>query len=121
MPPTSNRVEYPAGQVLFQEGDNTRDLYMLVTGAVEIIMHGQKLATVTEGGSLIGEISFLLETPRTATVRTTLPSEFLVISDVESLIDTQPMLMARIAKLLAQRLKEMDEKFLALRRSLVGT
>jgi CRP-like cAMP-binding protein len=121
MSPLSNRVEYPPGQVLFSEGDDSRDLYMLVTGAVEVIMHGQKLATVEEGGALFGEISFLLETPRTATVRTIAPSEFLVITDVESLVETQPMLMARIAKLLAQRLREMDEKFLALRKTLMGT
>jgi hypothetical protein len=31
------------------------------------------------------------------------------------------MLMARIARLLAQRLREMDEKFLALRKSALGT
>ncbi|MBM3270634.1 MAG: cyclic nucleotide-binding domain-containing protein [Candidatus Sericytochromatia bacterium] len=119
--PASNRVEYPAGQVLFEQDDNSRDLYMLVTGAVEVIMNGQKLATINEGGAIFGEISFLLDTPRTATVRTTAPSEFLVITDVESLLETQPMLMARIAKLLASRLREMDEKFLALRRTLLGT
>lgn len=121
MPTTSNRVEIPAGQVLFEEGDNSKDLYMLLAGSVEVVMHGQKLATISDGGSLFGEISFLLETPRTATVRTTSPSEFLIISDVESLVETQPMLMARIARLLAQRLREMDEKFLALRKTVLGT
>jgi CRP-like cAMP-binding protein len=119
--PVSNRVEYPAGQVLFEQDDNSRDLYMLISGSVEVIMHGQKLATISEGGSIFGEISFLLEVPRTATVRTIAPSEFLVIGDVDSLVETQPMLMARIAKLLAARLKEMDEKFLNLRKTLLGT
>lgn len=121
MPPTSNRCEFLTGHTLFQEGENSRELYMLVTGAVEVVMHGQKIATITEGGSLFGEISFLLQTPRTATVRTIAPSEFLVINDVEGLVETQPMLMARIAKLLAQRLREMDERFIALRKTMMGT
>ena len=116
----STRKTYMAGQALFLEGDNSHELYMLLSGGVDIQMHGQTIASVNEGGSVFGEVSFLLESPRTATVIANQPSEFLVIHDVGSLVDTNPMLIARIARLLAQRLKEMDERFVRLSQSVRG-
>lgn len=117
----SSRKEVAPGFILFREGDQSRELYMLITGGVEVSKQGQIIASIQEGGSIIGEISFLLGSPRTATVRTTASSEFLVIEDVEQLIETQPALMARVARVLAERLAAMDEKFVALRRTILGT
>lgn len=120
MSETSTRRTYQAGQALFLEGQQSHELYMLLSGGVDIQMHGQIIASVNEAGSVFGEVSFLLESPRTATVIANQPSEFLVIYDVASLVETNPMLVARIARLLAQRLREMDERFVKLTQTVRG-
>ncbi len=113
-----DRREIAAGAYIFREGDPAGELYMLITGAVEVSLAGQAVARITEGGSIFGEMSLLLGSPRTATVRTIAPSELLVIHDLNVLVDTQPALLVRIATQLATRLKDMDERFVQLRRAL---
>lgn len=113
-----DRREFPAGHFIFREGDSAGELFMLITGGVEVTLAGQVVARISEGGAILGEMSLLLGLPRTATVQTTAPSEFLVIHDLNTLVETQPALLVRIASQLAHRLKSMDEQFVHLRKSL---
>ncbi|MBW2433545.1 MAG: cyclic nucleotide-binding domain-containing protein [Deltaproteobacteria bacterium] len=57
------------GQTLFLEGDDTQDLYVLVSGQVEIFKGDQKIRNITEEGSVFGEVSFFLGDLRTASVK----------------------------------------------------
>ncbi|MBW2486202.1 MAG: cyclic nucleotide-binding domain-containing protein [Deltaproteobacteria bacterium] len=57
------------GQTLFLEGDDTQDLYVLVSGQVEIFKGDQKIRNITEEGSFFGEVSFFLGDLRTASVK----------------------------------------------------
>ena len=113
-----DRREFAAGAYIFREGEPAGELYMLITGAVEVSLAGQAVARITDGGAIFGEMSLLLGSPRTATVRTIAPSELLVIHDLNVLVETQPALLIRIATQLATRLKDMDERFVQLRRAL---
>lgn len=61
--------EYQAGQVLFLEGDDSQDLYVLMQGQLGVYKGNQEIATITEPGALFGEMSFLLGGRRTATVK----------------------------------------------------
>ena len=57
------------GESLFLEGDETRDIYILVSGRLEVLKDNKILSEIDKPGSLVGEMSYLLETDRTATVR----------------------------------------------------
>jgi PAS domain S-box-containing protein len=62
-------ITFKPGQTIFLEGDDTQDLYVLVSGQVEIFKGDQKIRDITEEGSVFGEVSFFLGDQRTASVK----------------------------------------------------
>ena len=57
----------PAGHTLFNSGDSGRDMYVLITGCMEISINGMVVESATPG-SIIGEMSLIDDAPRSATV-----------------------------------------------------
>lgn len=55
-----------AGEVLFREGDEAREMYVLLSGAMDIAVHGRAIETVQPGDGL-GILSLLDGQPRSAT------------------------------------------------------
>jgi MFS family permease len=66
----SSEVASSGGEALIREGDPADALYVLRTGAVEVLV-GEELVATLEPGSWFGELGLLEGIPRTATVRTT--------------------------------------------------
>jgi PAS domain S-box-containing protein len=62
-------ISFNPGQTIFLEGDDTQDLYVLVSGQVEIFKGDQKIRDIAEEGSVFGEVSFFLGDQRTASVK----------------------------------------------------
>ena len=71
--------EVPADTVLFKEDDLGKEAFILESGGVEITRGGVSLARL-EPPAYFGEMSFIDSPRRSATVRTTAPSRFLVMS-----------------------------------------
>jgi CRP-like cAMP-binding protein len=71
-------VYYSPNDVIFKEGDPGKDLFVIVSGTVQVTTKGKKgvveLAHLTRG-AFLGEVGILTEQPRTATV--------VALSDVE--------------------------------------
>jgi CRP/FNR family cyclic AMP-dependent transcriptional regulator len=68
---TSERLEYPTGEMLFRQGDPGDAAYVILEGEAEIVVdtdHGPvKVATLGKN-DIVGEIAILCGVPRTATV-----------------------------------------------------
>jgi len=62
------RRMFPAGTVVFEQGDPASDFYIVVDGGAEVIGNGALLATLGPGDSF-GEIALMHDVPRTATIR----------------------------------------------------
>jgi CRP/FNR family cyclic AMP-dependent transcriptional regulator len=92
------------GDVLVKEGDPGGDLYVLETGRLRVERDGVTLATITSPGALIGEMSVLLGTENTATVRAEKPSTLRHVKDALAYLERQPLVALRVAMLLSQRL-----------------
>jgi CRP-like cAMP-binding protein len=93
-----------AGEVLIAEGDPGGDLYVLESGAPSVERDGVKLASISAQGALVGEMSVLLGTENTATVRAEKPSNVRVVADALAYLERQPLVALRVAMLLSQRL-----------------
>lgn len=92
------------GDVLIKEGNPGGDLYVLESGRLRVERDGVTLATISSAGALIGEMSVLLGTENTATVRAEKPTLVRVVKDALAYLERQPLVALRVAMLLSQRL-----------------
>ena len=101
-------VDFHNGDILCSEGDESKDLYILLDGKLEILKGNRKIAEVAESGSSIGEISFLLETKRTATVRAVSDGQAVCVpkDQINQFLQEFPSLAWKIPRVLAERLDE---------------
>ena len=76
----ANEVAYPADSMLFEEGDEGDSLYLIVDGKVSIIKAGTEVLFFDEKGYCLGEIALIDNKPRSATVKTVKPTQFLRIT-----------------------------------------
>src|SRR5436305_11275615 len=93
-----------AGAFVVHEGGSTGHLYVLIEGRLEVIKGDTVVANIIEPGAVVGEMSFLLDKPHTATVRAASASTVYEFDDAGSFLRDQPAVALLIARLLAQRL-----------------
>ena len=93
-----------AGEVLIAEGDPGGDLFVLESGKLTVERDGVPLASISSEGALVGEMSVLLGTENTATVRAAEPSTVRVVANALAYLERQPLVALRVAMLLSQRL-----------------
>lgn len=91
-------------EVLIREGETTGHLYVLLNGRLDVLKGETVVATVTQPGAILGEMSVLLGMPHTATVRATKASTVYQFDDAASFLRGQPAVALLIAQLLAHRL-----------------
>ena len=98
--------EIPAGTEVFKEGEMSRHIYYIALGRFAVDKGGEKIAEITEEDQFVGEISFLLGTPRTATVTALAESMIMAIpAEVfQKTLSENPKFGVELAKLLAKRL-----------------
>src|SRR5262245_2518302 len=94
---------YQGGDSVLAAGEKTGQLLILKKGSVSITKEKIEIAKVTDVGSVLGELSALLEQPHTADVQALEPSEFYV-ADAATLLVQDPTVLLYVAALLAQRL-----------------
>ena len=80
-----------AAEILFQKGDPSDSMYVIISGAVDIVdpvtdpetgenLHDPILINQLKTGDVLGEVGFLREVPRSATATATQPVELLKIN-----------------------------------------
>lgn len=102
----SSNLLYRTGSVVFQQGEAADALYIVLAGAVEL-GPGRGQPEVTLGsGDYFGEMSMLLETQRTRTVRAVEDCELLVLpkESFQQLLSEQPELERHVRAKLQERL-----------------
>jgi len=93
-----------AGTAFIHEGGTTGHLFVLIEGRLEVVKGDTIVASITEPGAVVGEMSVLLNAPHTATVRAAQDSTVYEFADAASFLNAQPAVALLIARLLAQRL-----------------
>ena len=97
-------IELAAGDTLVDEGCAAGGLWVLVSGALEVRKGTVRVNTITRPGALIGEISVLLDTVYSATVRATEPTRLRHAADGQALLARDPSITRLVAVGLAERL-----------------
>jgi CRP-like cAMP-binding protein len=108
-------VEYEAGAVLFREGDEGAEMFVIQDGSVEILRriadHDRTLA-VLNAGEFFGEMALVNDRPRSATAVVREPSRLLLIdsSTFEAMLRGKPEIAVRILKTMAARLERANQQ-----------
>lgn len=89
---------------LIEEGLGTDRLYVLKTGAFEIIRSGIRIVVISEPGAFLGEMSAVMGSAPTASVVAVCDSVVHVIEGATDAVRTRPELTFAIARVLAHRL-----------------
>ncbi len=101
-------VNYQAGETIFYEGDDSKDIYILVSGELDVLKGKRIISQISGQGTLFGEISYLLNQGRTATIKARTDASLIKIPEekIEEFFKRFPELGPEITKLLAKRLDE---------------
>src|SRR5450432_1135071 len=74
---------FPKGHVLFSEGDDGEDMFIIRAGKVAIkkkVPHGEVTLAILEKGDFFGEMAILERMPRSASAEMVEDGELIVIS-----------------------------------------
>ncbi|MBW1715474.1 MAG: cyclic nucleotide-binding domain-containing protein [Deltaproteobacteria bacterium] len=122
---------YKPGEIIIQEGEMGRDLYVLNDGVVEISTkedNGSVILNEIEPPQILGELSFLTGLPRTATAKAKTNTELYIFryENLEGQIaelpkSIKPIINTLINRVRAQdrRIVELEEEMLTLKRKLL--
>lgn len=108
-------LDFNDGEVIFQEGDESSDLYYIVAGRLDILSAEQKIASLTPDDIFLGEMSFLLGNRRSATVVARGSCRLVRVTKNAFVtgIQRQPHYGIFLARLIAQRLSRLNRQVAA--------
>ena len=105
----------PTGTVLFREGDEGKDMYVLQAGRVQLtrrIKNEEKIVAVLLPGEFFGEMSIVNNRPRSATATVIEDAKMLVIDSrtFEAMIRGNAEIAVRLIKKLSTRLEQANQQ-----------
>jgi anti-sigma regulatory factor (Ser/Thr protein kinase) len=105
-------IQMKAGDTVFEQGEPSNFLYYLAQGTFEMLISGNRVSMLTPDDIFLGEMSFLLNNRRSATVKAVTDGCLIRISKKEFVagIKEKPHYSLFLARLLAQRIERLNQK-----------
>ncbi len=108
--------KYTKGQVVFHKGDDSAGLYIIKKGRVKVFLpstQGEEvILTILSKGEIIGELSLLDNTKRSATISVIEDSEFLYLSrkDFLNFLSSDFDAVLNVFSMITKRLKDTNDQ-----------
>jgi CRP/FNR family transcriptional regulator, cyclic AMP receptor protein len=98
--------DFKAGDVIFREGDQARDLFIVQSGEVEIRLGNRLLETLSQY-SIFGEMALIDNAPRSATAIAATDVKLVSVSEKQFLflISNTPYFALNVMRVMARRLR----------------
>jgi CRP/FNR family cyclic AMP-dependent transcriptional regulator len=112
---TGNNIDaklLKAGSVIFREGDEARELFVIKSGEVRIQI-GNRTVTDLKADSIFGEMALIDNEPRSATAVAVTDVELVGVSEKQFLflVSQIPYFALKVMRVLAQRLRATNKTF----------
>ncbi len=100
------------GEIIFHQGEPSSYLYYIVNGKYDVIVDGKVVSCLNSDDIFMGEMSFLLNNHRSATVQAQTEGRLIEVSKREfvQVIKEKPHYVLFLTKLLAQRIQRINQK-----------
>ena len=101
---------FKAGQPIFTEGERGDLMYIVKQGEVDLFVHGKLVETLGPGG-ILGEMALIDHKPRSATAIARTDCQLVPVSEgrFQFLVQQTPYFSLEVMRVLAHRLRHMDE------------
>lgn len=109
-------VAFEPGETVIAEGEAAEGLFFLTSGSVVISRDGIEVSEATKPGSVVGEMSFILDGPTTATVKAKERCTFKLARQRREFLRQNPEVATHIALILAQRLDSLTRYLVDLKK-----
>lgn len=95
------------------QGQEPKSLFIIINGRFDVFRNGIKISEIYKRGEYIGEISALMNSTHSATVKAKTVSTVLEVNvqNINSFLSHSPEMAISLAKKLAERLVEVNKKF----------
>jgi CRP-like cAMP-binding protein len=104
---------YDKGETIIREGEKDKSIFFLISGKIGVYKGDKLVAYISQPNSPIGEISAILDTPRTATCIALEESELVVYKGgIDEIITKFPKTAKAIIKNLAERLAKSTSSYI---------
>jgi CRP/FNR family cyclic AMP-dependent transcriptional regulator len=112
---TGNNIEaqlVKAGDVIFREGDEARELFVIKRGQVRIQIDNRTIADLS-ADNIFGEMALIDNEPRSATAVAVTDVELIAVSEKQFLflVSQTPYFALQVMRVLAQRLRATNKSF----------
>ena len=114
------RRQVAPGAVALEQDQPSGQLLVLIEGEVEVLRDEVRVAKVSSPGAFFGEMSVLLNSPYTATVRALRPCLFAVIENPREFLASSTAVSLHVAELLAGRLDALNKYLIDVKRQYEG-
>ncbi len=105
-------VSFSRGDIVFNQGDPGNYLYYIAQGEYEVLVDDTQVSTLSPDDVFLGEMSFLLNNRRSATIRALSAGRMIRISRKEFIdgIKEKPHYSILLSRLLAKRLERLNHQ-----------
>lgn len=105
-------LQLTPGDVLCYEGEACPDVHWLLSGEIEVLRAGRRVAVIRETGTILGEIAALRRAPRQVTMRALAPTSLLRVGAEEfpDYLAAHPSALREVLRELAERAFNAGEK-----------
>ena len=102
---------FASGETIFEQGDPGDRMYVVIEGAVEIILRGESINRLTPG-ELFGEMALIDSRPRSATARAAEPTKVVPVDRFSFIyyVQNSPYFALDVMEIMAERLRIHMEK-----------
>ena len=102
---------YKAGDVVVQEGESAKEMFVVRSGKVAVKVHGRTVEEVSAGG-MFGEMALIDHSPRSATI---VAEEDTVLVPINErlfvvLVQDTPFFALDVMRVLVERIRLMNER-----------
>lgn len=103
-------IQFMEGELIFKEGDQGDNMYIIKEGAVEVTVGGEKFIVV-KPGDLLGEMALIDSSSRSATAIARTDCKLISINEKQFAFQVQrtPIFALHVMKILAERLRKMNK------------
>jgi CRP/FNR family transcriptional regulator, cyclic AMP receptor protein len=111
---SSNIRTFAELEQITTEGEKSNGWYILLEGKIGVYKHNRQVAEFSERGVVFGELSFILNTPRTVSLIALEPTKAVHFDmPLDQLITEYPDVTKKVLVNLAERLAKTTEDFIS--------